>query len=359
MTQVWIAANGILKRRGYMVEDAFTLGVTKPNGTNTGADTSLIDATLTGNQTFSVAGQTISNKRIYGYVNITAPNVTLDNCEILGGTSFSATAYPGYSGQVNCSSSGAVINRCTIRPTHPWYFVNGISGTNFTAHRCNISQVCDGISARGGVAVQGCYIHDLAFFDGANTNNGNGTDHETDGRFPGWSHNDCIQIYGGSNNIVEGTYIEAYFSSNVGTPATAMTNGNPNGSNNGRLYPKRNYSQGVFASPTNDVITNCIIKNNWFEGGEFGWASTPQNRGFDSGNSYSITGNRFGADQKPGYTGNPTNPYTQFYYYPTLGSFTISNNMFDAVASVPAEYQGQPVMLNGTFSGQTKYEIMK
>ena len=338
-------------------EPPFLLGITRPTSTNTGCDATLIDGTLIGDQNIRTAGTIIKNKRIEGYVIISAANVTLENCQIVGRD----TSYLGYTGLVQCNSTGAFLNRCTIKPTYPRYFLNGINGSGYRAYRCNIYHVTDGLTMKGNNCIaEGCYIHDLSFFDGKNTLNGNGSEHATDTRFPGWTHNDGVQIYGYAGNKVEGCNILGYFSGSCGTYRTAMVDGCPGGSNAGRVFPLRNYAHGVFVSPNSAVLNNVIIRNNWIEGGEVCIQSSPQGRGFDAGNSVVIDGNRLGCDQKAGYTGNPVNAYTLISVVNTLGSFSVVNNTYDTTTSVPTALRGVPLASGRTYSsGMVKWDVTK
>jgi hypothetical protein len=334
----------------------FVLGETKPSNTTTGFDASRLTGILTGDQIIKTAGTTISNKRIEGYVLINAANVTLDNCEIVGRN----VGYVSSTALIQCNSTGTLINRCEIRPQYPRFFLNGIGGTGFRAYRCHICNAVDGIAMKGDNCVaEGCYIHDLAFFDGMNTANGNGSEHPTDGRFPGWTHNDGVQIYGYSGNRVEGCNIQGYFSSTGGTYDTAMYDGCAGGNNNGRLYPSKNYAHGIFVAPTNAVLHNTILKKNWIEGGEVCIQSSNQNRGHDTGNSVTIDGNRFGCDQKPGYTGNAATNHTTISLISAIGTFSVVNNTYDTCASVPAANRGTAIGPGKNYSGMMKWEVTK
>ena len=336
--------------------DGFTLGATKPSASNTGAQDSLLTGTLYGDQVINTAGTTIRNKRIQGYVVVNAANVTLQNCVIVGRN----VGYTGRSGLVQCNSSGTRIIGCTIRPAYPRYFLNGISGKGFRAYRCDISQGVDAIAMKGSnCSAEGSYLHDLAFFDGRNTLNGNGSDHAHDSRFPGWTHNDGVQIYGYANNRVTGCFIKAYFSSSVGTPNTAAVTGCSGGNNNGRIMPRRNYANGITCAPTSARLDNAVISSNWFEGGEVSIQIPAQGRGYDSGNTIAIKYNRFGLDQKPGYTGNPVNPHQYMRYVASLGTFTLSGNKYDNTTSVPLHLRNQAIPAGVLYGGQKTWQVTK
>jgi hypothetical protein len=337
----------------------FVLGSSRPHAGNTGHDPALVTALIRGTHRYRTPNTTVSNTRFEGWVVVEAENVHFVNCEFVGPQSRARARYPGWSGLVDCRSSGTLFTLCTMKPTFPSYWMNGINGSGFTAERCDISQSCDGVSAKGDVILRGCYVHDLSFWDGLTQQDGNGTDHASDKRFPGWSHNDCVQVYGGSGNRVEGCNLRGYFSTEVGTPGTAMTTGNADGSNAGRKFPRRNYAHCLFTSPINGAI-DITINRNWFEGGEIGWQASAAGMGFDTGNSFVLTGNRFGLDTEPGYTGNPTDVYGCIDYTPALGDFTLSGNTFDSLPSVPEALRGQSVdPYCDTFVSQVKCQVTK
>lgn len=318
----------------------FTLGQTKPQIDCVGCY-GPIKTVITGNQTITQAGKVFRDTEFRGYVKVTAPGVQFINCLFSGPATRAAAGYPGWAGVVQCASSGTLLQYCTIKPTYPSYWTNGVDGYGVTVDRCDISQVTDGVSSKGDVIVTGCWIYSLAFWDGLNTSNGNGTDHATDWRFPGWSHNDCIQHYKGALTV-QGCSLLAVAAQNVGTPWTLPVGGT-SANSKGRTYPAYNWGDCLFTSPTQGRI-QVTVKNNWMDGGDVSWLATKQGRGYDTGNTFTGLDNRFGLGQKPGYTGNPTNPRQAFSYDTSLGVWSLSGNKFDWVDSVPRGLQGTSVV---------------
>lgn len=96
---------------------------------------------------------------------------------------------------------------CTFAAQTPGPWINGIDGHHFQLYRCDISRVIDGIEVFNtndpdgplGVVVQQSWVHDLLWYAPGNP----GT--ATDG-----SHNDCMQVEGGSGGIVLGNNFENY-----------------------------------------------------------------------------------------------------------------------------------------------------
>jgi hypothetical protein len=339
---------GIAERPAW---DDFILGQTKPDAFNTGVASSLMTGTLTGQSggVYTVAsGSKIYRKRIEAHVSMSG-NASLVECEVVGPAFTSNSYYPGFSGMIECSGTGNVIERTRISPQFPMYYQNGIHGTGFTARRCDISRCGDGINTKpsNAMVIEGCWLHDLAAWDGNNGQSGdgfltggNGTDHSGDSRFPGWEHNDCIQVYGGTVTI-RGCNIQAFIAPDVGTPTTLTTTGNPFGTNAGRKFPLGNWNHGVFFGPENAAITATMTQN-WIDGGEVLVQTSPQGSGFDTGNSFTFNYNRMGLGVKPGFTGNPTNPYTIVDSDNSMGTHTWRGNVFDPDAStVPAGHKGE------------------
>lgn len=351
---------------GDPLTDNFTLGTTRPTAGNTGHDADLITTTLTGNQTYTTT-QTVSNTVIGGNVVIESPAVvTFNNCWIQGQSTWGT---PGYNGAVEVKAGArANLTNCTISPRAGGYYLTAINcGGPVDAYRCNISQAVDLIrmySTVGGNTIRGCYLHDYVFWDGGNgtaTANGpvgttgNGTTTATSTQFPGWSTNDCILVTGGSGNRIEGCAFDETFTTTLGTPNTAINN--PSGHNGGRKYPDLDYGGGVAAEPFHGVITGLQVLNNWFQHGEYGIRTNTQARGFDTGNTMTISGNRFNVDQKAGETGNPADPHTQAKITTTLGTTTFSGNVFSDDIDVPVSMRGQALVATPAVAGVTRYEV--
>ena len=307
---------------------------------------------MDGDVTITTDGTVLENKDIYGFVKVQAADVTIRNCYIHGRDTGGTKVQYALIYSPNASVQNLVIERCTIKADTPYYWLNGVQGGNFTATRCDISQGVDCVDPQGdNWAVDGCYLHDLAFFDGST-----GTEHGSDSRFPGWTHNDGVQVAYGNNGRIRGCNIQGYFSADVGTPETAMNNTTDAG---GRNFPDRNYAHGIIATPDTGVITNLLITENWIEGGEVCVQFT---EGSYAGNTATITGNRFGLDQKPGYTGNPANPYHVISFVDSSWTWSVDtvSNVYDSVSSVPADLQGTSIGAYAYDDGtQTNWQVTK
>ena len=360
MTQIWTVNTGSLVRRGYSQGDNFTLGDTKPNSGNTGVPSGTVLTTSSGGPiTYATAGQAIENVRFERYVFVDAPNVTFRNCEFVGPTSasFVSNAY----GVLNCRSSNAtntLVERCSMHPQNAAYaspgmfWLNGVSvraNATVTIRRCDIYHVVDGVNASAGpsetgyVVLEGNYIHDLAFM--------NNSADQASSTPPYWTHNDGVQLQGGSNHQIVGNYFESYLAPLAGVPSgnTTTLAGYDDGTH-GVPSARNAWSAGLTISPNNSLVTNISISKNWFEGGTASFQFNSLNYGGASGNVGYFGGNRFGMDQYD-YNSSPTVLDQYQIRYKSGLSFTgLTTNYFDPDApSVPVEKQG--VLFSQGFSG--------
>ena len=139
---------------------------------------------MSGDQTYSTAGQVISGLDIHGYVRITAKNVTLKDSIIRGGSPKCNAAVVEVAG-----SGSATIEDSEISPTNPNACLDGVWATNATLLRMNIHGAVDGMKAEDNVTVQDSYIHDLSWF-ASDPNQGGGA-----------THNDAVQTFEGNAHI--------------------------------------------------------------------------------------------------------------------------------------------------------------
>ena len=278
----WNAQAGVLKRRGRAdrnadgspgappdssARDALVYGEYKPDATTTGVlpGTSLTNynASSVNELIITTPGTTISNMRIYGDIKIRAANVTIQNCELVGGNN-TAT---GTSGVVDCNSSAcfnAVIKDCDIIPRKPSLNRDGIIGHEYTALRCHVRNTIDGFgvyndpssggSQNANVTLKGNYVHDLMYYYPDYKNGVSGVTWHTDG-----THNDTCQIQGGGNIYLIGNYMCATSFAGTGSGANPdkpllIGTGNANGA---ALVIQKNVG----------ALTNVVIEKNWFEGG--------------------------------------------------------------------------------------------
>lgn len=272
-------------------------------------------------------GTVVENRDIYGYVVVRAANVTIRNCRVRGLTAagFATQDGQGLYGLVTIQSAGAtgcVVESCTIVPTTPQWWSVGVKGNyNFTVRRCNISDVVDGIDAyetSGVLTAEANFIHDLAFFDNSN-------DHATDSVHPYWTHNDCIQLSGGTGHTIRGNTLLGWASASSGMPGTLTANG----------YPQREIAACITVSPDKGAVTGLLVTLNWIDGGVAGFQSNalPASGSTAMGE---ISYNRFGMGQHDFGNGSRY----QIRYKSGYTITGLSTNVFDAVSTVPSNLQG-------------------
>lgn len=240
----------------------FSFGVTKPSALNTGSqipDNQLIAVT----GTFTPASNsTHEGKWFKGKVNVNAENVTFRNCRFDGGNATSNDAC------VNATSSGVsnlVLEYCSIKPTIPSYYMNGVNGHDFTMRRCDVMDVVDCVGIynthasrvtingttntyQANVVLEGNYFHHMAYFTPDPNQPG---DNQT--------HNDTIQIQGGVGVVAWGNTL-------AGTIGTAGTHTFPPGGPTGT----GDNSPSLAVVMLNTNVGNQgqhVFTQNWIEGG--------------------------------------------------------------------------------------------
>ena len=159
----------------------------RPGPGNTGVPAGTRLRVLQGDQEFSVDNQVISGIDAHGIVRITGRNITIKNSIFRGGgppCSRNAAVLETEDG------FGATIMDSEINPTNPHACLDGIWAENATLLRLNIHGAVDGVKAFDNVVLQDSWIHDLGWF-ASDPNQGGGA-----------THNDCVQTYEGSKNIL-------------------------------------------------------------------------------------------------------------------------------------------------------------
>ena len=267
--------------------DDFILGMTKPDATNTGVPGSapltqyIGPATLTA-PNINYDGLIFSN---FMKLRASATGSTFTNCLFQGPT----VAPLGQSALLSSEPGidGIEITRCTFRPRVPGYYVNGIYGWGgVTISRCDISRVVDGIDPFGGsYFVFGNYIHDFAHYSPSPTNGDNQT------------HNDAMQIQGGSGTVVVGNNFQAFADMAVSTDTLGL------------LGPQNQVNSCMMIKPDVSDISSLTVTDNWLDGGMY--SINIANRSASPvrtiGNLGRIQRNRFGRKQSiQGPGGNST-----------------------------------------------------
>jgi hypothetical protein len=232
--------------------DTLVLGAYEPDALTTGVLPGTSLETSTGDIIITASGTLLENLDISGFVDIRASNVTIRNCRIRGSSGGTSNR-----GLINCTHANcfaATIVDCTLVPDTPSYWLNAIHGHEYTIRRCNAYNVVDACgvfplaSDPGGptnVVIEQNYFHDLSYFS-PDPNHG---DDQT--------HNDVIQLQGGSGTVIRGNSLKGLLSTEPGVGTTPLP---------------RDYALSVLMFNNNvGNITDCIIEDNWARGGEIGF----------------------------------------------------------------------------------------
>ena len=194
----------------------------QPDVNNTGVPAGTTLTVYNGDLTITTAGATYSGLDIHGYLRVEAPNVTVKNSIIRGGTGNNGL---GIVSDVSDSATNFLLVDSEVVPQYPVVNLDDVKGWNYTLLRDNIHGAVDGLKMYGNNAtVQDSWIHDLVTYahDPAQNN--------------GPSHSDGVQILSGSNLKVIGNTIE----------------GQPNSS--------------IIITQDHGAVSNVLIDGNWLSG---------------------------------------------------------------------------------------------
>jgi hypothetical protein len=129
-----------------------------PDADNTGVPAGKSLTVISGNYTISTAGAVVDGKEIRGCVEVRAANVTIRNSRIVA---------PGCFNAVRNFSTGLTMSDVEISCGNS--HGTGVTATNYTVIRADISGCENGFNVGGSVVVEDSYIHDLYALDGAHT----------------------------------------------------------------------------------------------------------------------------------------------------------------------------------------------
>ncbi|HEY3339505.1 MAG TPA: hypothetical protein VGK18_13460 [Propionicimonas sp.] len=242
---------------------------------------------VNGDMTVTTPGTVISGIDLHGYLSIKADNVTVENSILRGGaqaTSGKALIMAWWK-----YKNLKVINS-TLKAEFPSIYVDGLSGSNYTAQGLDIYGVVDALKVIGGnTTIRGNYFHDAIHSDNDPTH--------PDGQ----THDDGIQVEGGSAILIENNKIGGF--------------------HNSPIQVTQNYAA------TNGVT----IRNNELSGGGCQVNVTSAGAGGAGApiTSFALSGNKFGAGQF-----GTTCPMR----LPKTSSFTVSANTWLATGAVAVPY---------------------
>lgn len=244
------------------VNDTFVIGVTKPDATNTGVPAGTSLAIHSGDYTANVAGAIVQNLRIEGRLTITAADVTVKNCEIVGAAALPTTGEYNLVQITNSAAINVTVEFCTINPRAVNESTNGIRMTSAILRRCKIANVVDHISLVGsddGSIIEGNYCDQQAYLTPCSYQGDNQT------------HNDIIQFHnssgnsGGKNAIIRGnTFVAKYGSGGTHSPDGSWDHKSgttPSGSSNASC------AVFMFSPFSSAKVLGVVIEDNWLDGG--------------------------------------------------------------------------------------------
>jgi hypothetical protein len=229
--------------------------------------------------TITTDGTTLDGVDLHGYLTIKANNVTIKNSLIRGGATATTTKALIMAWW---QPKNLQVIHSTLKADNPSLHVDGLSGSGYTAEGLDISGVVDATKVIGGnVTIRNSWFHDPIHSD----NDPNQSD--------GTTHDDGIQIEGGSAILVENNKIAGF--------------------HNAEIQVTQNYA------PTHGVT----VRNNEFSGGACQINVTDKGAGGAGAAIYSVslTSNGFG----PGKYGT-TCPMR----LPNSSSFSVSANYWIA-----------------------------
>jgi len=165
---------------------------TKPGSGNTGVPPGVHLTPHYGNLVASTPGATYDGLDIHGFVDIAAPDVTIRRSVIRGGVA------PSYNiGLVtNTKATNFVLEDSELVPANPSVWIDGVKGSNYTLRRVDVHGTVDGAKIFGdNVRIEHSWLHDHRDFPSDPYQGG------------GPTHNDGVQVLGGSNIRLVGNTI--------------------------------------------------------------------------------------------------------------------------------------------------------
>jgi hypothetical protein len=161
-----------------------------PSAATTGVPTGTRLTVKTGWMAVKTPGAVISGIDLRGSISVQAPNVTIKNSIIRVPTNGRAAA------GIYSASTGLVVKDVEVTAQTRTWGTTGITGGNFTLLRANLHDLTDPANFGGSnVLIKSSYLHNNAYVTHDPQHNG------------GNSHDDSIQIVGGSNITIEGNNI--------------------------------------------------------------------------------------------------------------------------------------------------------
>lgn len=295
-------------------------GSSQPNASNSGVPAGVSLKQILGDIDITTPGTVVDAVDVHGFIRVRANNARITRSRVHGrGSTYISPALI----LVSPGVTGTVIEDCEVACDNPQYWQAGVSGSDYTARRCNVHDVIDAFDVdNGNVLIEACYIHHMTFFS-------NSPNHANDAVHPGWTHNDGVQISGGSHVTIRGNSFKTYASLKTGSTPSDHLHDLASGWNN--------YGASITCSPDKSPISNLLIELNWFDGGDANFQSNyrptaPYTLG-------TIRNNRFGRDQHV-YTGTQDSRYQIRFAQGITVNGLITNVWDPECATVPDSLKG-------------------
>lgn len=188
---------------------AYLSSVNIPGPANTGVPSNVMLKRHDGDWAINTAGTVIDGWDVHGNIVVNAPNVTIRR-SIVRGRVPKANA-EGIITNYGASNTNLLIEDTTIIPEFPTDAHEGFKGANATLRRVEITNTVDGIGVHGNnFRLEQSWIHDLHYYTPFALQPDNQT------------HNDGIQIHGGTNIVIRGNTINGGHNASIMiTPSVA------------------------------------------------------------------------------------------------------------------------------------------
>jgi len=249
----------------------------RPGATNTGVPAGTALKKHSGDLTINTPGKVISGLDVYGNVTVNAKNVTIKNTRIRGTAAKVQRDLLRASGS---NTAGLIVSDVTIKPDTPTVYQRigiRLAGPSQTVQRVNVSGTVDGIRiSSSGITVANSYLHDFKHYS-------------WDPEHSGGSHDDAIQIEGGSSLNIVGNSIS--------------------GGKNAAIQAAQNLS----------ALSKMQVKSNYINGGICAVNIAKKSRPYMTG--MVVSGNRFGRTL--------VYPKCPMIYVPTHSDLRPTSNVWD------------------------------
>jgi len=203
----------------------------------------------------NVDGTVLDGKEILGDVKIQAKNVVIKNSRLRCGN-YKPTTNTGCVDANSPKVFNLRVEDSTINPILPHAFRDGIVGHEYKALRNHVFGTNDGMgvfnkpggSVNTNVTIEGNYIHTTVYWDAV----------KDPGPAPDGTHNDGIQVQGGSNIRIAGNTIVNNGVLGAGSKADPTKP---------RLLPHGHGCSVILQNNTGAALKNTVVEKNWLDNG--------------------------------------------------------------------------------------------